>query len=128
MARRADTKTANSLGDYPAAAIVAAKEANCPAINLNALSIDAYLALGKDVARAFNDGTHPNNYGGYLLSRVVASQISSQFPDLAKHLRPDALPFDPAHPQPLPADFNPPPELRTAPARNRAATMPATAP
>lgn len=128
MARRADTKTANSLGDYPKAALAAAKEADCPAIDLNALSIDAYLALGKDVARAFNDGTHPNNYGGYLLSRIVASQISTQFPTLAKHLRPDALPFDPTHPQPLPADFNPPAELRTAPARNRAPAPAATAP
>jgi lysophospholipase L1-like esterase len=125
MARRADTKTANSLGDYPKAAMLAAKEAPCASIDLNALSIDAYLALGKDVARAFNDGTHPNNYGGYLLSRIVAAQISAQFLDLAQHLRPDTLPFDPSHPTPLPADFNPPPELRTAPQRTRA---PSTAP
>ncbi|HVX85677.1 MAG TPA: GDSL-type esterase/lipase family protein [Phycisphaerae bacterium] len=47
MGRRADTHSRNSLGDYPQAALDAAKDAHCPAIDLNSLSIDVYLALGQ---------------------------------------------------------------------------------
>jgi lysophospholipase L1-like esterase len=112
MGRRQDTHTANSLGDYPKASILAATEAGCPSIDLNTLSIDVYLALGPNVGKAFNDGTHPSTYGGYLLSRVIVEGIKADKLDIAKYLRPDTGTFDVNHPDPLPDAFKLPPDAR----------------
>jgi lysophospholipase L1-like esterase len=113
MGRRNDSHTANSLGEYPKAAIEAAKEFGCPSIDLNAMSVNVYLALGSNlVARAFNDGTHPNTYGGYLLSRCVVEGIKQDKLDLVKFIRDDAGTFDPNHPVPMPDDFKLPPDPR----------------
>jgi len=113
MGRRADSHTANSLGEYPKAALTAAQEFGCPSIDLNGMSINVYLALGSDlVARAFNDGTHPNTYGGYLLSRCIVEGIKADKLDIAKYIRDDAGTFDPNHPDPLPDAFKVPADIR----------------
>jgi lysophospholipase L1-like esterase len=115
MGRRSDSKTADSLGEYPKAAIAAAQEFGCPSIDLNTTSIDVYLALGpSQVARAFNDGTHPNTYGGYLLSRCIVEGIKQDKLDIAKFIRGDAGTFDPTHPDPMPDAFKLPPDPRPA--------------
>jgi lysophospholipase L1-like esterase len=132
MGRRADSKTADSLGEYPKAALAAAQEFGCPSIDLNTMSIDVYLALGPNlVARAFNDGTHPNTYGGYLLSRCIVEGIKQDNLDLVKYLRDDAGAFDPNHPVPMPDEFKLPQDPRPAGGpggrRGRAASGPTTA-
>ncbi|MGA2229286.1 MAG: rhamnogalacturonan acetylesterase [Tepidisphaeraceae bacterium] len=121
MGRRSDSKTADSLGAYPKAALAAAAEFGCPAIDLNGMSIDVYLALGPSlVGRAFNDGTHPNTYGGYLLSRCVVEGIKQDKLDLVKYLRDDAGTFDPSHPDPMPDAFKLPPDPRSGGGRGGA--------
>jgi lysophospholipase L1-like esterase len=129
MGRRADSKTANSLGDYPHAALAAATEFGCPSIDLNGMSVDVYLALGPTlVGRAFNDGTHPNTYGGYLLSRCIVEGIKQDKLEIAKYLRDDAGVFDPNHPDPMPDAFKLPPDARGTGRRGRPTTAPTTRP
>ena len=131
MGRRADTKANGSLSAYAQAAMAAAKEFGCPAIDLNAMSIVEYAALGQaDVGKAFNDGTHPNNYGGYLLSRCIVEGIKADKLELAKYLRADAGSFDPEHPVPLPEAFKQPVDVgaRGGPRDRRAGTVPSTRP
>ena len=123
-------KSTGAIGEYPKAAGDAAKEANCPFIDLSALSIQFYEALGPDlVGKAFNDGTHPNSYGGYMLSRCIVEGIKADKLDLANYLVDDAGTFDPSHPVPMPADFKLPPDPSTprAGGRARGATRPAPA-
>ncbi len=114
MARRNMTngKIANSFGDYPKAAATAAAEAKCGFVDLNTMSTDVFNALGPDlVGRAFSDGTHPSNYGGYVLSRCVVEGIKSGKLDLAKYLVDDTGTFDVNHPVPMPDDFKVPVDL-----------------
>jgi lysophospholipase L1-like esterase len=115
MSRRnlRDGKSVNTLGDYPQAARAAAAEFGCPFIDLNGMSAAVDEALGENlVGRAFNDGTHPNTYGGYLLSRCVVEGIKQAHLPLAKYLAADAGDFDPHHPQPMPDAFTLPPDPR----------------
>jgi len=117
MSRRnlANGKSVNTLGDYPKACEAAAKEFGCPFIDLNAMSAAVDEALGPDlVGRAFNDGTHPNTYGGYLLSRCIVEGIKQDNLELAKYLVDDAGTFDPHHPDPMPDAFKLPPDPRPA--------------
>jgi lysophospholipase L1-like esterase len=108
-------KSVNTLGDYPKACETAAKEFGCPYIDLNGLSAQVDEALGDAlVARAFNDGTHPNTYGGYLLARCVVEGIKADNLDLTKYLVDDAGSFDPHHPDPMPDAFKLPPDPRPA--------------
>jgi lysophospholipase L1-like esterase len=117
MSRRnlRDGRSVNTLGDYPKAARAAAAEFGCPFIDLNSMSAAVDEALGPNlVGRAFNDGTHPNTYGGYLLSRCVVEGIKQDKLDLAKNLVDDAGDFDPRHPDPMPDAFKLPPDPRPA--------------
>jgi len=57
-----------------------------------------YRALGTNLDKAFQDGTHHNNYGSYELARCVVEGIKANAPVLAKFLAHDARKFDPAHP------------------------------
>jgi hypothetical protein len=54
------------------------------------------------VGKAFGDQTHLSGYGGYLLSRVVATGIKRNVPALAKFLVDDFAEIDLAHPGPAP--------------------------
>jgi hypothetical protein len=69
-----------------------------PIIDLNAMSKVLYSALGTNLDKAFQDGTHHNNYGSYELAKCVVAGIRSNKLDLAKFLADDIPPFEPRHP------------------------------
>jgi lysophospholipase L1-like esterase len=101
----------STLGDYPEAMRIVARDERVAVIDLNAMSRTLYEALGPDAApRAFadegRDKTHFNDYGGYALARCVVEGIRAADPvlagGLARHLAADAGRFDPARPDPPP--------------------------
>jgi lysophospholipase L1-like esterase len=97
MERKAGV-TSETLGDFPAAVRQTATEQNVPIIDLNAMSKVLYSALGTNLDKAFQDGTHHNNYGSYELAKCVVAGIRSNKLDLAKFLADDIPPFEPRHP------------------------------
>jgi lysophospholipase L1-like esterase len=101
------------LGDYPKAAVEAAKLADVACIDLNAMTVDLATALGPQLApKAYVDGLHSNSYGGYLFSRCIVEGIRQAKLDLANFLVDDVGTFDPKHPQPSAEDFRLPLEPR----------------
>jgi lysophospholipase L1-like esterase len=101
------------LGEYPKAAIEAAKLADVACIDLNAMSIDLATALGPQLApKAYVEGLHSNSYGGYLFSRCIVEGIRQAKLGLANYLVDDSGTFDPKHPLPRPDDFKVPLEPR----------------
>ncbi len=103
------TKIRPTLSDYAAAVKAVGAELNVPVIDLNAMSMTFYQALGPDRAPiAFNDNgkdaTHHDNYGAWVLARCVAKGMADAKLLLARHLKTDLPPFDPARP-PDPASF-----------------------
>jgi lysophospholipase L1-like esterase len=103
-------KIRNSLGGYPEAMRQTAREENVALVDLNAMSVAFYEALGPDkspLAFADNgrDATHHSPYGAYELAKCVvvgigAAGIGAVPLGLAQHLAGDAAQFDPAHPDP----------------------------
>jgi len=99
----------NSHGDYPDAARKVAREEGLPLIDLTSATTKLYESLGPEGSKnAFviypeqhlNDNTHFNPYGAYEIAKIVAQEVKSQLPGLAKYLyqMPD---FDPAQPDPF---------------------------
>ncbi|MCX6896553.1 MAG: rhamnogalacturonan acetylesterase [Verrucomicrobia bacterium] len=98
MERKAGVK-GNTLGNYPDTVRAVAGEDGVALIDLNAMSVKLYQALGPKLDRAFQDGTHHNNYGSYELARCVAGGIrQARLPGLAENLAGDANAFDPSKP------------------------------
>ncbi len=97
MERKAGVK-APTLAGYPDAVRSVAKQDNVPLIDLNAMSLRLYRALGPDLNRMFQDGTHHNNYGSYELAKCVAAGIARTGTALAGFLVEDVKHFDPSHP------------------------------
>ncbi len=100
----------NTLGDFPEAVRQLAKEDDVPLIDLNAMSVQFYEALGPaEAPKAFapGDKTHHNDYGSYELAQCVAEGIRKAKLALADHLIKGS--FDPAHPDPL-SKFTLPPD------------------
>ncbi len=109
-----DGKPAPTLADYAEAVRQAGAEEKVPVIDLNAMSLKLYAALGPEKStRAFvhypantfpgqdkplKDDTHHNVYGGYELARCMVEGIKANVPALAKHLAKDSGAFDPAKP------------------------------
>jgi lysophospholipase L1-like esterase len=111
-------KVINTLGDYPEAVRRTAKEENVALIDLNVMSKALYEALGpQNIGKAFQDGTHHNNYGSYELARCVVEGIKANKLGLAKQLVDDLPPFDPSRPDPV-GSFSVPPS------RNRTTAVP----
>jgi lysophospholipase L1-like esterase len=105
----------DSLGEFPQAALAAAKLAGAASIDLYAMSVEVVKSLGPKLAPGLSvDGTHSDTYGGYLLSRCIVEGIRQAKLGLADYLVDDAGSFDPKHPQPLPEDFKLPLEPRPA--------------
>ena len=91
----------DTLGDYPETVREVAKEENTALIDLHAISKVFYKALGENIDKAFQDGTHHNNYGSYQLAKCIVEGIKQNVPDLAKHIVDDFNDFDPNHPDPV---------------------------
>lgn len=95
-------KIKNTLGDYPEAVRRVAKDENVPLIDLNAMSARLYEAWGpKNIGKAFQDGTHHNNYGSYELAKCIVEGIREDHLPIARFIAPDVGPFDPSHPDPV---------------------------
>jgi lysophospholipase L1-like esterase len=106
-----------TLADYAEAVRQVGAEEKVPVVDLNAMSLKFYGALGPDKStKAFvyypahsfpgqdkelKDNTHHSNYGAYELARCVVEGIKANVPDLAAHLNKDVGPFDPSSPDPL---------------------------
>jgi len=88
----------DTLAGYPQTVRDVAKEENCALIDLNAMSRIFYQALGADLDKAFQDGTHHNNYGSYELAKCVVEGIKQDKLPLAKFIVDDFKSFDPAKP------------------------------
>jgi lysophospholipase L1-like esterase len=88
----------NTLMGYPQTVRDVAKEENCALIDLNAMSKVFYRALGDDIDKAFQDGTHHNNYGSYELAKCVVEGIKQANLPLAKSIVDDFGDFDPVKP------------------------------
>ena len=88
----------DTLAGYPDAVIEVAKSENCALIDLHAVSRIFYKALGEDIGKAFQDGTHHNNYGSYELAKCVVTGIRENKLPLAKSIAADFGDFDPAKP------------------------------
>lgn len=104
MERKAGV-SAPTLGGYPDAVRQVAREQKVALIDLHALSVRLYQALGTNLDRAFQDGTHHNNYGSYELAKCVAAAIGTNLPDLSRFVVEEAKSFDPSQPDPV-AMFN----------------------
>lgn len=97
-----------TLGDYPDAVRAVAREDHVALIDLNAMSVRVYQALGpKDALRAFaddgRDKTHFNEYGAQQLARCVVEGLRAADPALTaglqSHLAAGLPGFDPDRPE-----------------------------
>jgi lysophospholipase L1-like esterase len=98
---RKDKFEQGTLGEYPETVRQVAKEQNVALIDLNAMSKTFYRALGSDLGKAFQDGTHHNNYGSYELAKCVVQGIKDSNLPVAQSIVDDFKGFDPAHPDPV---------------------------
>jgi lysophospholipase L1-like esterase len=88
----------DTLAGYPDAVREVAKSEKVALIDLNAMSRIFYRALGDDLGKAFQDGTHHNNYGSYELAKCIVEGIKKDDLPLAKFIVDDFGDFDPAKP------------------------------
>lgn len=88
----------DTLGPYPAAVGEVAGEEHVTLLDLHAMSRVLYRALGPDLKRAFQDGTHHNAYGSYELAKCVITAIRQAGLPLAKSIAEDVPPFSPENP------------------------------
>jgi len=115
-------KIRNTHGEFPESVRQTAKEENVALIDLSAMSMALYEALGPDKSPlAFSggrDATHHSNYGAYELAKCIVEGIRANKLDLARYIVDDYQPFDPAHPDP-PEAFGVPasPARQSAPPR-----------
>jgi len=93
--------TEDTLAGYPRAVREVARAEQCALIDLNAMSRVFYQALGDDLDKAFQDGTHHNNYGSYELAKCIVIGIRQAKLPLAQSIVPDFGDFNPAHPDPV---------------------------
>ncbi|MBK8091572.1 MAG: rhamnogalacturonan acetylesterase [Verrucomicrobiaceae bacterium] len=107
-------KMETTLDDYAEAVLQVGAEEKVPVIDLHAMSIALYRALGPEASKkafvhfpantfpkqatALRDDTHHGAYGGYELARCMVEGIKNQLPELAKHLAEDGGSFDPTKP------------------------------
>jgi lysophospholipase L1-like esterase len=97
MERKAGV-TQDTLAGYPQTVRDVAQAEHCTLVDLNAMSREFYQALGKDLDKAFEDGTHHNNYGSYELAKCVVAGIKLAGLPLAKSITDDFGDFNPSHP------------------------------
>lgn len=113
-----DRKTAKAtelMTPYGVNAPRAAELADCAYIDLWGMSRQIISALGQDALAVYSDGTHTDNYGGYLFSLCIVNGIRKNSLPLMEFLLPETPLFDPASPSPLLKDFSCPVEPRRRP-------------
>jgi hypothetical protein len=97
-----------SLGDYPDAMRSVAREERVALLDLHAMSIRVYEALGPQLATrlfadAGRDKTHFNEFGAQQLARCVVEALRTTDPALTAgletHLAAQLPRFDPDHPE-----------------------------
>jgi len=113
MERKAGVN-APTLGGYPDAVRGVAREEDVALIDLHAMSVQLYQTLGTNLSRAFQDGTHHNNYGSYELARCVTAGIAAAKLDLGGFLVNEVKAFDPTLPDPVETFTVPPSPMRSA--------------
>ncbi len=107
-------KQQQTLTDYAEAVRQTGEALNVPVVDLHAMSLAFYAALGvEDSKRAFvhypadtypgqntalRDDTHHSVYGAYELAKCVVEGIKTNVPELAPFVVDDFDRFDPAHP------------------------------
>lgn len=101
----------------------AAELAQCAFIDLWGMSIDIINAVGEDALHVYSDGTHTNDYGGYLYSLCIAKGIKENGLELANYLVDDLIDINPKNPTPRYSDFTVPIEKRVAPRRKGTTSM-----
>jgi lysophospholipase L1-like esterase len=99
MERRSNGDT---VGPWARAMREVAAEDHVPIIDQWAMSKELWTALGAKVGTAFNDQTHLNGYGGYLLSKLIIRGIKANVPGLAKFVVDDFKDMEPSDPEPAP--------------------------
>lgn len=104
----------NTLGEYPETVRRVAREQNVTLIDLHGMSKVLYRALGADLDKAFQDGTHHNNYGSYQLAKCVIQGLRQTGLDLKSHVVDDFSGFDPADPDPVDRFEVPPSPVETS--------------
>lgn len=115
MERKAGVQK-DTLAGYPDAMREVAGEDKVALVDLHAMSKVLYRALGAELDKAFQDGTHHNSYGSYELARCVALGIHQAGLPLAKYLVEEASEFDPQHPDAV-AEFAIPPSPQRSSAK-----------
>ena len=114
-------KPQETLSDYAEAMRQVGRDLDVPVLDLHAMSLTFYAALGQEESKgafvhfpantfpgqtkALKDDTHHNVYGAYELACCVVEAIKARVPELAGHLRARAAAFDPAQPDD-PADIH----------------------
>lgn len=97
MERKAGVNAPTLMG-YPDAVRRVAQAEHVSLIDLNAMSLRFYRALGTNLDLAFVDGTHHTDYGACELAQCVVEGIREDNLPLAKFIVKDFRGFDPAHP------------------------------
>ncbi len=107
----AQGKLQPSLTEYANAARAVAQDMKLAYIDLNAMSIQMYEALGPERSQAAHpmnngklDNTHHNNYGAMQLARLIALGLREARVPVAAQLRDDLGAISPAQP-PAPEQF-----------------------
>jgi hypothetical protein len=77
------------------------------------MSRQFYRALGPNLKRAFQDGTHHNAYGSYELAKCVVTGIRQSGLGLRRFIVDDMPEFDPTHPDPIDQFHIPPSAARS---------------
>jgi lysophospholipase L1-like esterase len=93
----------DTVGPWARAMREVAAEDHVPLIDQWTMSKQLWTTLGPDVGTAFNDQTHLNGYGGYLLAKLIVRGIKANVPGLARFIVDDFKDMDPQHPEPAPA-------------------------
>jgi lysophospholipase L1-like esterase len=100
MERKAGVEN-ETLGQYPEMARQVARQKGVALIDLQAMSRTLYRALGTHLDKAFQDGTHHNNYGSYELAKCVLEGIRENKLPLVQFMVDEFQGLDPAKPDPI---------------------------
>ena len=103
----------DTLGGYPAAVREVAAQTKTAMIDLHAMSKVLYKAMGSDLDKAFQDGTHHTGYGSFQLARCIVQGIRENKLELAGYIVDDVQGFDPAKPDMFESFTVPPSPMTT---------------